>query len=128
MDVRVDGGKTIVDKVHCAIDCGIVVNPDAAINLAQGGVVDGIGHALYSEIRIKEGASEANNFNRYKLIRHSEAPKDIQVHFVDNGLDPTGLGEPLNPPIVGALANAMYKATGTRMYHQPFLGDRKILG
>jgi isoquinoline 1-oxidoreductase beta subunit len=128
MDVRVDGGQTIVDKVHCAIDCGIVVNPDAAVNLAQGGVVDGIGHALYSEIRIKEGASEANNFNRYKLIRHSEAPKDIQVHFVDNGLDPTGLGEPLNPPIVGALANAMYKATGTRMYHQPFLGEQKILG
>ena len=128
MDITVENGKTTVDKVHCAIDCGIVVNPIAATNLAEGGIVDGIGHALYSEIRFKEGAPEAQNYDKYKLIRHSEAPKSIDVHFVQNEIDPTGLGEPLNPPIVGALANAMYKATGKRMYHQPFLGDRKVLG
>ena len=108
---------------------GIVVNPDAAINLAEGGIVDGIGHALYSKITFKEGTPEQSNFDKYRLIRHGEAPKSIEVHFVKNDIKPTGLGEPPFPPIMGAVANALYKATGTRHYDQPFLGDNQaVLG
>lgn len=128
VDMVMKEGKPLVEKVHCAIDCGIVVNPIAAINLAEGGVVDGIGHGLYSAITFKDGTPEQSNFDKYHLIRHSEAPKAIDVHFVQNDIDPTGLGEPLNPPVIGALANAMYKATGKRYYHQPFLGDKQMLG
>ncbi len=128
MDLAIENGKPIVKKVHCAVDCGIVINPDAATNLAEGGIVDGIGHALYSAMTFKEGVPEQTNFDKYRLIRHSEAPKAIDVHFVKNEIDPTGLGEPLNPPIVGALANALYKATGTRFYEQPFLGSKQVLG
>lgn len=127
LDIEMDNDKPIVQKVTSAIDCGIVVNPDAATNLAEGGVVDGIGHAMYSAITFKDGAPEQNNYDKYRLIRHSEAPKSIETHFVDNGIDPTGLGEPPYPPIMGALSNALYKATGRRHYHQPFILDRPPL-
>lgn len=128
LDMVVKDGSPVVDKVYCAIDCGIVVNPDAAINLAEGGIVDGIGHAMYSELTVKEGVPEQNNFDKYRLIRHSEAPKDIEVHFVENEIDPTGLGEPPFPPIMGAVANALYKATGKRYYNQPFINEMQVLG
>ncbi len=120
IDLVMKDDEPVVKKVWCAVDCGIVVNKDAAKNIIEGGVVDGIGHAMYSEIQFKDGASNHNNFNSYQLIRHHQAPKEIEVHFVENGIKPTGLGEPGLPPAVGALANALYKATGKRYYHQPF--------
>lgn len=123
IDLVVDNGKPRVEKVHCAVDCGIVVNPLAAINLVEGGSVDGIGHAMYSGLTFTEGAPDQHNFDKYRLIRHSEAPKAIDVHFVQNEIDPTGLGEPPFPPVMGALANALYKATGKRSYSQPFIKD-----
>ncbi len=121
LDMTLENGKPVIQKVYGAIDCGIVVNPDAATNLAEGGIVDGIGHALYSELTFKDGEPEQKNFDDYRLIRHSEAPKSIELHFVKNETDPTGLGEPPFPPVMGALANALYKATGKRHYHQPYI-------
>lgn len=128
LDLEIQNGNPVVKKVYCAIDCGIVVNPDAATNLAEGGVVDGIGHAMYSAMTFKDGMPEQNNFDKYRLIRHGEAPKEIEVHFVDNQIDPTGLGEPPFPPIMGAMANALYKATGVRHYNQPFITDKPLAG
>jgi len=128
LDLEMKNGNPVVKKVYCAIDCGIVVNPDAAVNLAEGGVVDGIGHAMYSAMTFKDGVPEQNNFDKYRLIRHGEAPKEIEVHFVDNQIDPTGLGEPPFPPIMGAMANALYKATGVRHYNQPFITDKPLAG
>lgn len=109
-----------VERVFSAIDCGIVVNPDAATNMVQGAVVDGIGNALYGGLIHKDGAVLQNNFHNYRMIRIHEAPKKIDVHFVQNDLDPTGLGEPPFPPVFGAVANALYKAAGKRFYQQPF--------
>lgn len=128
VDVVMKDGKPKVEKVYCAVDCGIVVNPDAAINQIEGGIVDGIGHAMYSALTFKDGAPEQSNFDKYRLIRHSEAPIAIETHFVENGIDPTGLGEPSLPPIAAAVANAMYKATGERLYRQPFAGSGSVLG
>ncbi|MCB0658873.1 MAG: xanthine dehydrogenase family protein molybdopterin-binding subunit, partial [Saprospiraceae bacterium] len=128
LDLVMENGKPKIEKVHCAVDCGIVVNPLAATNLVEGGTVDGIGHALYSGLTFKEGTPEQNNFDKYRLIRHGEAPKSIEVHFVENEIDPTGLGEPPFPPVMGAMANALYKATGNRYYQQPLLGDKQMLG
>ncbi|WKN30303.1 molybdopterin-dependent oxidoreductase [Porifericola rhodea] len=128
LDMVIENDKPVVEKVHCAIDCGIVVNPIAATNLTEGGIVDGIGHSMYSALTFRDGAPEKSNFDTYRLIRHSEAPKSIDVHFVQNNIDPTGLGEPPYPPIVGALANALYKATGNRYYHQPFVSNEFQLG
>lgn len=61
-----------------------------------------------------------DNFHQYRMIRMSEAPRKIDLHFVENDIDPTGLGEPAFPPVFGALANALYKAKGKRFYDQPF--------
>jgi len=105
------------------MDCGIVVNPDAATNMVEGAVIDGIGNAFYGRLSHKDGKPEQNNFHRYRMIRHSEAPKKIEVHFVQNDIDPTGLGEPPFPPVFGAVANALYKSTNKRHYNQPFLDE-----
>lgn len=128
IDLKVDNGKPRVEKVYCAVDCGIVVNPVAATNLVEGGSVDGIGHAMFSGLTFTNGTPDQNNFNKYRLIRHREAPKAIDVHFVQSTVDPTGLGEPPFPPVMGALANALYKATGKRHYSQPYLGEGIELG
>ncbi|MDN3643029.1 molybdopterin-dependent oxidoreductase [Lutimonas halocynthiae] len=120
LDVTIENGEPAVQRVSCAIDCGIVVNPDAAINLTEGAIVDGIGNALFGELKFKEGVPDKKNFDQYRMIKMSETPKKIDVHFVQNGIDPTGLGEPAFPPVFGALANALYKATGKRYYKQPF--------
>ena len=126
VDIIMENGKPKVQKVWCAVDCGILVNPDAAKNMIQGGVIDGIGHAMYSELTFDKGVNQQSNFDTYQLIRHSQAPKSIEVFFVENGISPTGLGEPGLPPVVAALANAMYKATGKRYYNQPFTTAEQV--
>jgi isoquinoline 1-oxidoreductase subunit beta len=123
IDLEMKGGNPVVNKVWCAVDCGIVVNPDAARNMSEGGIVDGIGTAMYGKINFTKGVPDASNFHQYRMIRHNEAPKAIEIHFVENGLDPSGMGEPAYPPVFGALANALYKATGKRFYKQPFITE-----
>jgi CO/xanthine dehydrogenase Mo-binding subunit len=120
--------RPVVQRVCCAVDCGILVNPDAATNLAEGAIVDGVGVALFGNLTIKNGVPEQKNFNNYRMIRYREAPKSIDVHFVRNEVDPTGMGEPPFPPVFAALANALYKATGKRFYQQPFVGQHGLVG
>jgi len=122
LELEMEAGNPRVKKVVCAIDCGIVINPDSAKNMAEGGVVDAIGTALYGELKFDQGKPDKNNFDTYRMIRMEEAPDAIEVHFVKNDLDPTGLGEPTYPPTFGALANALYQGQGKRFYKQPFLG------
>ncbi|RZK18002.1 MAG: xanthine dehydrogenase family protein molybdopterin-binding subunit [Hymenobacter sp.] len=112
-------GQPYVERVVSAIDCGIVINPDAAANMVQGAVVDGIGNAFYGGLTLKNGALEQTDCYNYRLIRAPEAPKKNDVHLVQNDIDPTGLGEPPFPPVLGAVANALYKITGKRFYQQP---------
>jgi isoquinoline 1-oxidoreductase subunit beta len=123
VDVVLEGGEPRVQKVWCAVDCGIVVNPDAARNQVEGGIVDGIGHAMYGALTLTNGRPDQRNFDAYRLIRFGEAPDEIETFFVENGIDPTGLGEPSLPPVVAALANALARATGRRVYRQPFVED-----
>ncbi|RXG28591.1 xanthine dehydrogenase family protein molybdopterin-binding subunit [Leeuwenhoekiella palythoae] len=116
-----DRGNPVVQKVWCAVDCGIVVNKEGALNQIEGGIVDGLGHAMYSQLTFKDGAPEQQNFDRYRLIRNNEAPLEIEVFFAENEIAPTGLGEPGLPPVAGALASALYKATSKRYYRQPYM-------
>ncbi|MDA9773475.1 molybdopterin-dependent oxidoreductase [Saprospiraceae bacterium] len=111
-----------IEKIHCSIDCGIVVNPEGAINQAQGGVVDGMGHAMYGELTLKDGMSVQANFDQFRIIRMPEVP-DVDIHFIKSNNDPTGLGEPTLPPAGGAVANAFFQATGRRIYKQPFIKE-----
>ncbi|MEO2080033.1 MAG: molybdopterin cofactor-binding domain-containing protein [Leeuwenhoekiella sp.] len=126
-----DRGNPQVKKVWCAVDCGIVINKEGALNQIEGGIVDGLGHAMYSQLTFKDGMPEQQNFDRYRLIRNNEAPLEIEVFFAENQIAPTGLGEPGLPPVAGALASALYKATSKRYYRQPYMileQETQILG
>lgn len=124
VDMVMRDGQPYVEEVTSVVDCGVVVNPDAARNMVQGAVVDGIGQSFYGALTHKDGVPEQNNFHNYRMIRHNEAPKKIDVHFVENHIDPTGLGEPPFPPVFGAVANALFKTTGKRYYNQPFMSEQ----
>src|SRR6476620_7647602 len=115
-------GKPVIKKIFAAADCGEVVNLSGARQQVTGGIVDGLGHAMYSKLTFKDGAAMQKNFDTYKLIRMKEIP-EVEVHFVDNGIDPTGLGEPALPPTGGAVANAIFAATGKRLRNQPFIDE-----
>jgi len=131
-DIVMKNGIPLVKKVTVAVDCGIVVNPLGAKNQVEGGVIDGVGHAMYGNFSFKEGTPQAVNFDNYRLIRMQETP-EVSTHFVESGLSPTGLGEPGLPPAGGAVANAIHTATGERLLKQPFINElemskSKILG
>ena len=123
-EVELLNGLPVVKKVVAAVDCGILVNPTGAINQVQGGVIDGIGHAMYGDLTFTDGKPSNKNFDTYRLIRMNETPQ-VEVHFVKNELSPTGLGEPGLPPAGGAVANAIHKAIGQRIYTQPFIDQIK---
>jgi isoquinoline 1-oxidoreductase beta subunit len=123
-DIVLKDGFPVIKKVTAAVDCGIVVNPTGARNQVEGGVLDGIGHAMYSDFSFKNGKPDSKNFDTYRLIRMQETPK-VEVHFVLNEKSPTGLGEPGLPPAGGAVANAINAALGKRLYSQPFLKELK---
>lgn len=121
-EVIMKAGKSVVKKIYAVSDCGQVVNLSGARQQVMGGIVDGLGHAMYSKLSFKNGETEQKNFDTYRLIRMMEIP-EIETHFVDNGIDPTGLGEPALPPTGGAVANAIFAATGKRVRNQPFIDE-----
>ncbi|MBU3011568.1 molybdopterin-dependent oxidoreductase [Polaribacter vadi] len=123
-EIVLQEGLPVIKKVTAAVDCGILVNPTGAKNQVEGGVLDGIGHAMFSDFSFKDGKPEYKNFDKYRLIRMQETPK-VEVHFVQNNLSPTGLGEPGLPPAGGAVANAIHNALGKRLYSQPFIKELK---
>ncbi|MEQ9441741.1 MAG: molybdopterin-dependent oxidoreductase [Cyclobacteriaceae bacterium] len=123
LDLNVENNTPVIENVYAAVDCGVVINPDAARNMGEGGIVDGIGNALFGQMTFVDGVPQKSNFDKYRMIRQKEAPRHIEVHFVENDHDPTGLGEPLFPPVFAAVANALYQATGKRFYNQPFVQD-----
>jgi isoquinoline 1-oxidoreductase beta subunit len=121
-EAALQAGKPVIKKIYAAADCGQVVNLSGARQQVRGGITDGLGHAMYGKLSFKNGAAEQKNFNNYRLIRMKEIP-EIEPYFVDNGIDPTGLGEPALPPTGGAVANAIFKATGKRVRNQPFMEE-----
>jgi len=121
-DVIMRNGLPVVKKIYAVSDCGQVVAHNGAVHQVMGGVVDGLGHAMYSKLSFRDGVADQNNYNTYRLIKMKEVP-EIETHFVDNGIDPTGLGEPALPPTGGAVANAIFKATGKRLRNQPFIEE-----
>ena len=126
-EMEVKNNNPVLKKIYAASDCGIVVNLSGARQQVMGGIVDGFGHAMFGNLTFKNGEAEQKNFNTYRLIRMKEVP-EVEVHFVDNGIDPTGLGEPALPPTGGAVANALFRATGKRLRNQPFVLEEEMKG
>jgi isoquinoline 1-oxidoreductase beta subunit len=112
--------RVTVHRVTCALDCGIVVNRSGVEAQAQGGIIDGLGHAFFGEITIDRGRVVEGNFDRYRLIRHREAPAAIDVHIVASTMRPTGFGEIAVPVVAPAVANGLAAITGERLRRTPF--------
>ena len=113
-------GKFRVDRVVCAVDCGVAVNPDVVRAQMEGGIGFGLAAALHSAITLKDGVVEQSNFHQYPPLRINEMPK-VEVHIVASTEKPTGVGEPGTPVIAPAVANAIAAATGKRLRSLPLV-------
>jgi isoquinoline 1-oxidoreductase subunit beta len=111
-------GDVRVRRVVCAVDCGRIVNPDTVRAQMEGGIIFGIGAALYGEITFKDGRVEQHNFNDYRVLRINEAPA-IEVHLIDSAEAPGGIGEPGTSTVMPAVTNAIWAATGKRIRRLP---------
>jgi isoquinoline 1-oxidoreductase beta subunit len=117
-EVSVVAGRLKVHRIVAAVDCGQVVNRSGVEAQTQGGVLDGLSMALYGEITIDRGRAVQSNFGDYRLLRIPDAPA-VEVHIVESREAPTGFGEIALPPCAGAVANAIFAATGKRIRRLP---------
>jgi isoquinoline 1-oxidoreductase beta subunit len=118
-------GKVHIQKIVCAVDCGIVVNPDGARSQIEGSILFGVSNALKERGTVANGALVQSNFHDYQVLRMDEAP-EVEVHIVPSTEYPTGLGEPGTTTVAPALSNAIFAATGARVRQVPLLPDRVL--
>jgi isoquinoline 1-oxidoreductase beta subunit len=121
VEVEVDAqGRVRIPRIDMVADPGVVINPDRVRAQLEGGAVMGAGLAMFGEITAANGRIQQNNFDGFRVARMNDAPVQVNVHFVESGNPPTGVGEPGLPPVIAALANAIYSATGKRVREMPF--------
>ncbi|AUN29438.1 xanthine dehydrogenase family protein molybdopterin-binding subunit [Niveispirillum cyanobacteriorum] len=121
VEASVSDGQPKIHKVTTVLDCGDVVLPDGARSQMMGGVIMALSAGLYEAVTVKDGRAEQRNFDSYRLMRHSEAPPVIDVHFINSGEALGGVGEPGLPPTFPAVANALSAATGKRLRQLPLV-------
>jgi isoquinoline 1-oxidoreductase beta subunit len=114
------GSDFTVDRVVCAVDCGIAINPDQIRAQMEGGIGFGLGAILQEELTLTDGVVDQENYDTYTPLRIDQMPR-IEVHIMPSGEPPTGVGEPGVPPIGPAVANALRAATGKTIRKLPIL-------
>jgi isoquinoline 1-oxidoreductase beta subunit len=119
-EVKVVDGEPKVRRVVAAVDCGVVVAPDQVRAQMEGGTCYGLSSALYGAITMKDGVVQQTNFDGYRVLRMSEAPK-VETHILPSGAHPTGCGEPGTPVVIPAVANAILAAGGKATSSLPFV-------
>jgi isoquinoline 1-oxidoreductase beta subunit len=117
-EVSLEGGRPRVHRVVCAVDCGVVVNPDVVRAQMESGIVFGLSAVTYGQVTLDKGRVVEGNFDRYRMLRIRETPQ-IEVHMVASTEAPTGVGEPGTPPIGPAVANALFALTGKPVRRLP---------
>jgi isoquinoline 1-oxidoreductase subunit beta len=118
-EVSIENGQTKVHRVICAVDCGIVINPDNVRAQVEGSIGFGLGAVLKSQLTLDGGRVVEGNFDGYEVLRFDEMPQ-VEVHIVPSAERPTGIGEPGLPPTGPAVANALYQANKKRLRVLPF--------
>jgi isoquinoline 1-oxidoreductase beta subunit len=118
-EVSMRNGKVRVERVVCAVDCGVPVNPDVIRAQMEGCIGFALGALYYSEVEIKAGRAAQRNFDTYRSLRIHEMPR-VEVHIVPSTEKPSGVGEPGVPPLAPAVANAVAKLGGPRVRRLPF--------
>lgn len=119
-EVRLHDGRLKVERVHCVVDCGVVVNPDVVRAQVQSGVVYGLSAALLGKLTLRDGAVLQGNFHDQPVLRLAQAPR-IDVHLIASSAPPGGIGEPGTPPIAAAVVNALFAASGKRYRSLPLV-------
>jgi isoquinoline 1-oxidoreductase beta subunit len=120
VEVEVDAkGGLKIPKVTQVVDAGVIVNPDRVRAQFEGAATMAVGLARTGEITATGGRINQNNFNNFQVARITDAPYQTDVHFIDSDALPTGVGEPGVPPVLSALANAIFAATGKRVRELP---------
>jgi isoquinoline 1-oxidoreductase beta subunit len=115
-----ENGEPKVHKIWCAVDCGVVVNPDVVRAQMEGGIGYATGHALYAEVPIEAGAATVSNFHDYRSLTMGQMP-EVEVIMIRSTDPPTGVGEPGVPPVAPAIANALARLTGSRPARLPMV-------
>ena len=127
VQARVDrsSGELRVEKITCAVDCGLMVNPDGARAQLEGGLLFGLSCALKERATVSNGAFDQKNYEDYPVLRIDEVP-EVELHVVDSTAPPSGVGEQATTVVAPALANAIFAATGARVRQLPFLPERVL--
>jgi isoquinoline 1-oxidoreductase subunit beta len=120
-----EDGTPKVHKVTTVVDCGSVVNPQAALAQIEGGTIMGLSSAIGEAITLEKGAVQQSNFSDYPVMKLADAPAVHDIHFINSGAFMGGIGEPGVPPAAPALANALFAATGKRVRNLPILAQAK---
>jgi isoquinoline 1-oxidoreductase beta subunit len=119
-------GEIVLRRAVVAVDCGMTVNPNTVRAQIEGGLILGLGTAMYNEITLTNGAVDQSNFHDYRALRINEAPK-IEVYQIRNSEAPGGIGETGTAAAAPALGNAIFAATGKRLRRLPF-GNGQLQG
>ena len=120
--VRRDG-SLVIKKITGAVDAGTIINLSGAEAQVQGAILDGISAAWFQKITIEGGAVAQKNFNTYPMLRMSDTPRQMEIHFVKSSAPPTGLGEAGLPAAAPAICNAVFAATGKRIRTLPIISE-----
>ena len=127
VEVQVDNtGKVTIPRIDQVVDAGLVINPERARSQFEGAAVMGAGLAMFGEITAAGGRIQQSNFNDFRVARMTDAPRQVNVHIVDSDEPPTGIGEPGTPPVIPALANAIFAATGKRVRELPIIKTKLV--
>jgi len=119
-----ESGEVTLRRVNTVVDTGLAINPDTVVTQLQGGLIFGFTAALYGEITLKKGRVQQGNFHDYRILRINQVPS-IDVHVIQSGEAPGGIGETGTTASIPALRNAIYAATGVALRRMPI--DRSLL-